>query len=597
MATVPSAAAQFAGQQTSPLESIARLVQLKNALAQQQLIPGALQAQQQGLQSGALDLQQKQMQLASQQAQMRALQKNFNYGTDAPDNGNQSAVEPGASPNAPTDTTTQGEIGTPGGQTSGKSPAYTPKPTPGSVLSTASPSPAASDFTNKMWNVYGDMMHSGQVLPNDLFNFAGGILKQQKDFADLSKTQQDINLNQLKNAKDLASQGLAITNPAEQAQFWQDTQERLRNDPEAASLYSPSLVQHVLNTPYPGEEALGHYFTAIRGSEAALADEKARYDNLEKQQKVGPLPLATAAATQAEIDARLHVLNPKGNLNASFRLPPNATQADIDRIDVQLKALEGSSPELAGRKAGAEAAARVGPEIAAAVGSEVGKQRALAIPLHQVQRTTISGQPYIDESDLPPQSAAVMRQQAAAAGLPVVSKDTADVLREVDTAKANQGYMLTVLGNKLATNPGSRLWTAPENTIEKLAQTDPDLAAVGTFRNAAVQSMRAVAGSKGLRMNQALVEQAIENDIPKMTDTLPTAQAKLKNLNAFLDNSVNAHLNQNRTGMVNAAQAAATKGASPAVAPPPAGATMKVPGSDGKLHWSDGTKDLGIAQQ
>jgi hypothetical protein len=28
----------------------------------------------------------------------------------------------------------------------------------------------------------------------------------------------------------------------------------------------------------------------------------------------------------------------------------------------------------------------------------------------------------------------------------------------------------------------------------------------------------------------------------------------------------------------------------------PAGATMKVPGSDGKLHWSDGKQDLGIAQ-
>jgi hypothetical protein len=29
---------------------------------------------------------------------------------------------------------------------------------------------------------------------------------------------------------------------------------------------------------------------------------------------------------------------------------------------------------------------------------------------------------------------------------------------------------------------------------------------------------------------------------------------------------------------------------------PPAGATMKVPGSDGKLHWSDGRRDLGVVQ-
>lgn len=31
-------------------------------------------------------------------------------------------------------------------------------------------------------------------------------------------------------------------------------------------------------------------------------------------------------------------------------------------------------------------------------------------------------------------------------------------------------------------------------------------------------------------------------------------------------------------------------------AAPPAGATMKVPGSDGRLHWSDGKRDLGVVQ-
>lgn len=34
----------------------------------------------------------------------------------------------------------------------------------------------------------------------------------------------------------------------------------------------------------------------------------------------------------------------------------------------------------------------------------------------------------------------------------------------------------------------------------------------------------------------------------------------------------------------------------PKAAPAPAGATMKVPGSDGKMHWSDGKQDLGVVQ-
>jgi hypothetical protein len=93
-------------------------------------------------------------------------------------------------------------------------------------------------------------------------------------------------------------------------------------------------------------------------------------------------------------------------------------------------------------------------------------------------------------------------------------------------------------------------------------QTDPDLAAMGTFRNAAIQTMRAVAGSKGLRINQYEVQLAIDNDIPKMTDTWSVAHAKIANLQQFLDNTENAHLTRNR----------ATPSAGPTAAggPPPA---------------------------
>src|SRR2546429_993189 len=39
-----------------------------------------------------------------------------------------------------------------------------------------------------------------------------------------------------------------------------------------------------------------------------------------------------------------------------------------------------------------------------------------------------------------------------------------------------------------------------------------------------------------------------------------------------------------------------TGGAKQNVGGPPEGATMKVPGSDGRMHWSDGKKDLGVVQ-
>jgi hypothetical protein len=194
----------------------------------------------------------------------------------------------------------------------------------------------------------------------------------------------------------------------------------------------------------------------------------------------------------------------------------------------------------------------IAAKVGTAVATEVAKAKALAPPLQTITRTTISGGKYISAEDAAGESGNYIRQQAAQQGIPVLSKDTSETLSDIDTARANQNYMLGVIGKKLASDPTGRLYTAPGNTLQKLAQTDPDMAAVGTFRNAAIQSMRAVAGAKGLRINQYEVQLAIDNDIPKLTDTLPTAQAKLRNLQNFLANAEQSHLLHNRTQMQNA---------------------------------------------
>jgi len=174
------------------------------------------------------------------------------------------------------------------------------------------------------------------------------------------------------------------------------------------------------------------------------------------------------------------------------------------------------------------------------------KQKAGPIPLEQITNTTKAGRQYISAEDVPKESIGTVRQQAAAAGIPVVNKDTAGILSDIDNAKTNQQYMLDTIGKKLASGAPERLWYGPANTLEKMAQTDPEMAAVGTFRTAAIQSMRAVAGSKGLRINRAEIQMAIDNDVPKLTDTLPAAQNKLKNMQQFLENTEASHLVRNR---------------------------------------------------
>lgn len=167
--------------------------------------------------------------------------------------------------------------------------------------------------------------------------------------------------------------------------------------------------------------------------------------------------------------------------------------------------------------------------------------------LQSAVSTTRSGLKYIDSSQFTGEQRNALVDAANKAGIPAVSKDTADLLSEIDNARENLDYMIQTIGPKLAKGPTGRPVQSLTNTIEQLAQTDPDLAAVGTYRSAAIQAMRAVAGAKGLRINRAEIEQAQENDIPKMSDTLPAAQKKLESMMKFLGNAERAHLVKDRS--------------------------------------------------
>jgi hypothetical protein len=233
--------------------------------------------------------------------------------------------------------------------------------------------------------------------------------------------------------------------------------------------------------------------------------------------------------------------------------------AEQQKISDFVKKTGKSPSEYPAWEAAQKAAATLPIDINKAVATEVAKQKALAPELDQISNTTMAGRKYISREDIPKGSEGVTERQANQAGIPVVDKDVAGTLSEIDTAKANQQAMLNLVKNKLATSPGERIYKGPENKLEAAMQTDPTLASMGTFRNAAIQTMRAVAGSKGLRINQYEVQMAIDNDIPKMTDTWEVAQAKISALQKFLDNAESAHLVRNRAASAGAPKAAAAK--------------------------------------
>lgn len=157
-------------------------------------------------------------------------------------------------------------------------------------------------------------------------------------------------------------------------------------------------------------------------------------------------------------------------------------------------------------------------------------------PLNFLKETSSTGVPFIDASKVEPKTLNALQTSAGQAGVKVVDKDTAQGLRDIATAKANQQSMMDLLNGRLAENPLSRLFVAPENKLKKLGQLDPNLAVTGTFVGPAIQSLRAVAGAKGFRITKPEIDNAIVNFVPQASDTVDVAKAKMAALAHFMDN-------------------------------------------------------------
>jgi hypothetical protein len=162
-------------------------------------------------------------------------------------------------------------------------------------------------------------------------------------------------------------------------------------------------------------------------------------------------------------------------------------------------------------------------------------------------RTTANGRQFVDLSLYQGDERNRARAAAGAAGAVAVSKEQADALQEIDNARSNQTAILTQITDILPKGPGGRVVAVPATKLEKLFQSNDQIAAFGSWRTAAINSLRATAGSKGLRINKSEIEQAVENDIPKLTDTLGTAQQKVHNIFTMLENAEKSILEKDRS--------------------------------------------------
>lgn len=160
-------------------------------------------------------------------------------------------------------------------------------------------------------------------------------------------------------------------------------------------------------------------------------------------------------------------------------------------------------------------------------------------------KKTSSGVPYVDGTNLKGTQASAVQLDAAKLGIPFLGSTGADAIANIDTARANLSNIQATLqsggegGNSISPSNGlTRLFEIPNYAAEGFTQSGPEattLASYNTYRSAAIEALRAVAGSKGLRINQAEIAMSIQNDIPATTDTPAVRDAKISKMNSMLD--------------------------------------------------------------
>ncbi len=255
--------------------------------------------------------------------------------------------------------------------------------------------------------------------------------------------------------------------------------------------------------------------------------------------KSAPTPTELALqATGGDPKAAINLLHPQAPHPVEQQLLEAIASGDTQKAD-QIKRTMQEAAQARRDPAAQALAAELGglrKEQAQARLDEMTK-KAEPLDVSPDIQTTASGRKYIDLSLYTGVERDKARKAANDVGAVSISKEQANALQEIDNARANQKSILDQVGDLLPKDPTGRVIAAPKIKLEKLFQTDVQKAAYNSWRTAAIQTLRATAGSKGLRINQAEIAQAIENDIPKLTDTLDVAKQKVSNINTMLENA------------------------------------------------------------
>ncbi len=158
--------------------------------------------------------------------------------------------------------------------------------------------------------------------------------------------------------------------------------------------------------------------------------------------------------------------------------------------------------------------------------------------------TTETGRKYVDLGKYTVQERAKVRDAAHSQGAAIVTPALSNKLKDIDTARMNQRDLMADISSTLPKDASGRTLEYPNIMLSKAFQSDEARAAYGAWRTTAISTLKAMVGGQGsgLRINQAEIAAALENDIPQLTDTLPVAIRKFASITKQLNNVENGIL-------------------------------------------------------
>ncbi len=155
---------------------------------------------------------------------------------------------------------------------------------------------------------------------------------------------------------------------------------------------------------------------------------------------------------------------------------------------------------------------------------------------------TSNGTSYVGQdklANLTPYQQQEAARQYAAAGITVLNSDDTAKVRNIDVTKQNLDQMGSVVQGLLGSGPIGRIGSSIANLFGSATQSNPQVAAFNGYRTIAINTLQALgAGQGGSRITAGEIATAVSN-LPTITDSIQTAQAKLSIVNGYLQKWTN----------------------------------------------------------